>query len=239
VATESETSGGPRPVPLLALWAVAVLSLNALTWATGLRPVGLAVAVDQGAARAEATAIGEVPDDVVRESIRLQRDTLPFWTALVAVGDFVIEPLAPALRATLAAVLLSGLAALTGRTIGFGPALGAASAAQGWWVLGLGVRVGLMIALRRDDAETSLALALPAGAWDAPTWVAARQVDAFALIGWASIAIGSWRRGQAGPVTAAMVCILLWAAEAMVHIAASLVLGAGMRLTLVPETPGA
>jgi hypothetical protein len=154
---------------------------------------------------------------------------------LALLDDFAAEPLALAVRATLAATLFSSLAALTGRPAGFDRALAACAAAQGFWVLGLAVRVVLMLALRRGDVETSLALLLPPGSYPAPAWVALRQADAFALLGWAVLARGGWRRGQVNLATAVLVCALLALGEAALRTGATLVIEAGMRLTLLPE----
>jgi hypothetical protein len=229
----------PEPAPRFGLtlprWMMLVVALQGLVWAFGIRATALAVAVEQGAARIETRGIGEVGDDVIRKAIRLQRASLAFWTTLAVLGDFVVEPLALAVRAVVVAVVLSGLAALVGRPSRFGPALAECSAAQGFWVLGLAVRVALMLALRRTDVETSLALILPPGSYPAPMWVALRQVDAFALLGWIALARGGRRRGQVNLATAVLVCTLLALGEAVVRIGATLVIEAGMRLMLLPE----
>lgn len=231
----AELDPAPRFGPNLRLWMASIVALQGVLWASGLRPTALAVAVEQGAARIETRGIGEVGDDVIRQAIRQQRDTRPFWTTLALLGDFGAETLAPALRAIGAAVVFSSLAALLGRPVRFGHALAECSAAQGFWVLGLAVRVVLMVALRRADVETSLVLALPPGAYPASAWVALRQADAFALLGWAALARGGWRRGQVNLATALVVCALLALGEAAMRIAWTLVVEAGMRLTLLPE----
>jgi hypothetical protein len=229
----------PDPAPRFGLtllrWMVLVVALQGLLWAFGVRSTALAVAVEQGAARIETRGIGEVGDDVIRKAIRLQRASLAFWTTVALLGDFVVEPLALAVRAIVVAVVLSSLAALIGRPSRFGPALAACSWVQGFWVLGLAVRVVLMLALRRGEVETSLALILPPGSYPASAWVALRQADAFALLGWAALARGGWRRGQVNRATAVLVCALLALGEAALRVGATLVLEAGMRLTLVPE----
>jgi hypothetical protein len=92
-----------------------------------------------------------------------------------------------------------------------------------------------MIALRRPEAETSLCLLLPPGRWPALVWEAAKQVDAFVLIGWTALARGAWRREQTNLVAASTICGLLWLAESALRVGYSLVVGAGMRLTVLPE----
>jgi hypothetical protein len=231
----TELDPAPRSGPILLLWMALVVALQGGLWAAGARTTALAVAVETGAARIETQGIGEVGDEVIRKAIRLQRDALPFWTTLALLGDFVGEPLALAVRAVAVAVVLSSWAALAGRPARFGHALAECSAVQGFWVLGLAVRVVLMVALRRADVETSLVLALPAGSYPAAAWVALRQADAFALLGWTALALGGWRRGQVHLATAAVACALLALGEAAVRVGATLVLEAGMRLTLVPE----
>jgi len=101
-------------------------------------------------------------------------------------------------------------------------------------VLGLAVRVALMIALGRPEAETSATLLLPPGTHPATLWIALRQLDAFAALGWLAMAAGAWRRGQAGLPGALFVCAGLAVTEAILRIGAALVLGAGMRMTLIP-----
>ena len=221
--------------PTLVTWMVAVLVCQGMLWATGLRGSGLAEAVERGAARAESRGIGELTDDLIREAIRTQRATRPFWTTLAVVGDFILEPLAPAIRAIAAATLLSGLAALTGRPVGYGRALAESARDQRYWVLGLATRTALMLALRREEIETSAVLLLPPGSYPAPLWVALRQVDPFALVGWAALALGGWRRKQANLVVATGAIAGLALIEAVARIALALVLGAAIRLTLVPE----
>jgi hypothetical protein len=159
----TELDPAPRSGPILLLWMALVVALQGGLWASGARTTALAVAVETGAARIETRGIGEVGDEVIRKAIRLQRDALPFWTTLALLGDFVGEPLALAGRAVAVAVVMSSWAALAGRPVRFGHALAECSAAQGFWVLGLAVRVVLMVALRRSDVETSLVLALPRG----------------------------------------------------------------------------
>ncbi len=220
---------------LLVLWMAAVVGLHAVSWLGGACTAALEDAVESGAARTERARIAEVGDDLVRKAVQLQQATRPFWKALALVGDFVIDPLALIVRALATAAILSSLAALVGRPPGFSRALSENAGAQRFWVLGLAVRVGLAIALRRNDAETSLTLAMPPGTYPASAWVALSQFDAFALLGWTTVARGAWRRGQANLATALTVCLLLWVAEAAVRTAGTLATGAGMRLTLIPE----
>lgn len=223
-----------RPAAVLALWGVLTLAIQAALWTTGFTPNGLDEAVDRGAARAEASRVGEVGDDLIRKAIRLQRETLPFWTTLARLADFAFEPAALAARALAVATLFAALAALTGRPIGFTAGLSAASRAQGFWVLGLAVGVGLTIALRRADVETSLALLLPPGRYPAAVVLLARRADPFVLWGWLALAWGGYRRRQVNLATALAVCLGLALGEAALRIVCGLVAGAGMRLSILP-----
>src|SRR3954452_12287048 len=221
----------PIPVPpgrMLSLWIAVVIGLQGILWLSGVKALALNAAVERGAARVESRAMGEASEDQIREAIRSQRDTLPFWTTLALIGDFVVEPLALAVRSVAVSVLLGSLAALSGRPVGFDLALSQCARAQGIWVLGLMVRVALVLALRSPDAETSMAVALPAGTYPALGWAALRQVDVFALWGWAALARDGWRRGQANLVTAAVACALLALGEAALRIGSTLVVGGGM-----------
>jgi hypothetical protein len=241
IAAKHETAAtaggesGPRAGPILAAWVALTIALQAATWSLGVRPVGLAQAVERGAATVETRGIGEVGDDVVRKAIQTQRATLAFWRTLALLGDFAAEPMALVGRAFVVATALAGVAALAGRPIGFGAALAGSAAAQGYWVLGQAVRVGLMVILRRPGVETSLTLLLPPGTHPATTWVALSQLDLFALLGWTALAVGGWRRGQASLPAAALVCGSLAVVEATTRITWALVTEAGMRLTLIPE----
>ena len=154
---------------------------------------------------------------------------------MAAVGDFVVEPIAPAVRAAVAASLFAAIAALRGRPTRFGEAMAGAGAAQGFWVLGLGVRVALMAGLDRPEVETTAVLLLPPGSYPAIVWVGLRQVDPFAMIGWAAVARAGWRLGLVGPLTAAGTCLVLWALESVARLAAAAGLGAAMRAVLLPS----
>ena len=230
--SRAERRAALGPGLILSLWVVLVVLIQAAHWVTGLRPVGLSVAVEAGAERVETQAVGEVGDDVIRKAIQTQRATREFWTALAVLADFVIEPLSLVVRAAVAALAFSSLAALRGRPIELSQGFTDAAAAQGFWVLGLAVRVGLMIALRRTEAETSLVLALPPGSYAGSTWAALRQVDAFAALGWFALGAAAVSRRQAGVPGALLVCFSLWACEAILRIGATLVVEAGMRLAL-------
>src|SRR4051812_49005116 len=147
----------------LAFWMILTISLQGVFWLSGLKGRALSEAVEQGAAHVEARAYGEVSEDQVRKAIRTQNATLPFWTALALIGDFLVEPLSLGLRALAVATLLSTAAALVGRPVQFNHALDACVTVQGLWVLGLAVQVGLALYVGQNQAETSMALALPRG----------------------------------------------------------------------------
>jgi hypothetical protein len=230
-----ETEVSLRSGPVLVLWMALVIVAQAVLWASGAKQHAVEVAVERGAARAESWGIGEVGDDVIRKAIQTQQATRTFWATLMVLGDFIAEPLSVAVRALLVATVFSGLAALTGRPSAFAAGLAGCIAAQGCWVLGLLVRAALVAALRRPDVETSLTLLLPPGSYDATVWVALRQLDLFVLVGWTALAVGGWRRGQVSGLAAASACAALAWLEAVLRMSAELILGAGMRLTLIPE----
>ncbi|WP_240907117.1 hypothetical protein [Paludisphaera rhizosphaerae] len=223
---------GKRAAPLLLIWAVLILDLQAVLWLSGVKSLGLWQAVEQGAARAESRNVGETADSQIQKAIRDQRSTLSFWKTLAVIDDFVIEPAAPAIRAVLAAVLLSAIAALTGRPIGFAAALDDCAAAQVFWVIGLSVQAALVFALRTPEVDVSAALFLPPGTYRATTWLALRQVEVFAVLGWLAMALGGWRRGQANLATSALACGSLAAVETSVRFGTALLLGGAMRLVL-------
>jgi hypothetical protein len=226
---------GPGFGAWLLLWAALTVALHGAAWAAGFPTADLASAIDDGAARVESAAIGEVGDDLIRKAIRMQHDTRPFWTVVAFLGDFLGDPFSLAARAVAAATAFSAAAALRGRTIGYDRALVDCAAAQGWWVAGLAVRVALMAALRRGDVETSAALGLAPGPHHAAVALALRQLDPFVFVGWLTIASGAVRRGQTGWPSAVVIVGAFATTEAVVRIVAGLVAGAGMRLTVMPE----
>ncbi len=228
----------PRAGPILAAWMVLAVVIQAAAWVSGARTTSVGDAIEIGAARAESRGIGEVGDEVIRKAIGLQHDTRSFWIASAMIGDFVFEPLGLALRAASVATLFAAIALVKGRAVGFSEGLSSCAMAQGVWVLGLAVRSGLSIALRRPEIETSATLLLAPGSHHAIEWVMLRQLDVFALIGWAAMAWGGRSRGQVGRIGAICVCASLFSIEAMMRVPWSLLMEAGMRLTLIPEVTG-
>ena len=220
---------------VLTLWVVLVLVLQVTQWVTGFRPVALSDAVEAGAERVESQSIGEVGEDVIRKAIQTQRATQAFWSALALLGDFVLEPGLLVLRAAIAAVSFASVAALKGRTVDLPSGFLSAAWAQGFWVLRLAVQVGLMIVLRRTEVETSLVLALPPGTYSSLFWVGLRQVDPFILMGWWVMGAAAVRRNQVGVVGAVLICLNLWLFEAAFRTTVTLLVQAGMRLSILPD----
>jgi len=235
VTAEREMEKHLRAGPILIAWIGLAILLQAALWVCGARETGVGEAVEAGAAKAETRGIGEQADDVVRKAIALQQDTRPFWVTLTLLGDFVVEPLGFAFRALLVASIFSGLAAISARPVDFGRALAGCALAQGFWVLGLAVSLGLTLALRRTEIETSPVLLLSPGTHPAAVYVALRQLDLFALLGWFTMAWGGITRRQVGPIAAFLVCGVLWMFESIVRMEFSLIIGSAMRLVLIPE----
>jgi hypothetical protein len=221
-----------RALPYFILWAVLVLDLQALLWLSGVKTLELKQAVEQGVARAESRAVGELGDSQIHKVIQDQRATLGFWTTLAILEDFVVAPASLIVRALAVATLLSALAALFGRPVGFRAALGECAAVQGCWVLGLAVQTALAFGLRTSDIDVSMTLFLPPGTYRAVAWVALRQLDAFAILGWLALIYGGWRRRQANLLTSTMACSLVATVELTVRIVWALVVGVAMRLAL-------
>jgi hypothetical protein len=214
---------------LLAAWMVLMVALQATLWLFGFRSSALAEAVEIGVGQIESNRMGEGDEDQTRKAIQMQRATLPFWRALALIDDFVMEPLSLLIRALAAATLLSAAAALAGRPTGFAACRSACAAAQGYWMLGMAVRVLLMVTLRSREVDSSLALALPPGSYPVLFWLFLRQLDVFALAGWAVIGVGAWRRGQVSLAAAFLVCGLLEFCEVAVRVGTILIVEEGIR----------
>jgi hypothetical protein len=172
---------------------------------------------------------------VVRKAIQTQRDTLPFWTVIAALRDFLMAPSFLILRVFAVAIAFSAIAAMTGRPVRFPATVAECVAWQGVWVLGLAVEVVLMLVLHRPHIETSVLMWLPKDYFTARQWTALQEVDFFAIIGWLGMAWGARRRGQASMFVALIVCLLLAAAGAYICYRTSLLVNLGMRMTLFPE----
>ena len=228
----AEGTVAPRFAARLVLWMVLIAGLQGVLWVTGFKDRALREAVEQGAARAERRALGETDEETIRKQVRTQHDTLPFWTALVMVGDFLVDPLMLACRAAVVATAFTALAAIFGRRAQFELALAECVGCQGIWVLELAVRVGLMTISREPGVETSLALFLPPGSYSITTWIVLRQAGLLAMWGWLTMAWRGWRRGETSLPTAVLVCILLWLTEIVLRSFVALVIGAQMRLAL-------
>lgn len=234
-ATRPPASEPSNPTRILLVWMALVVALNAMRWVGGFPAGHVAEGIEQGVTRAELQARGESTEEQIRKAIRSQRETISFWSALAAIDDFLIEPVVLAARAVLVATLFTGIAALSGRPLQYDHALAESSRIQGLWVLGLAVRVALLVSLRRpeDQVETSLALVLAPGPHPAWLWLALRQMDVFALVGWAALAGAGWRRGEAPLAAAAVVCGGLGLVEMAVRTGVGVLIGGAIRLSLM------
>lgn len=222
----------PRYAAKLMLLMVLIAGINGLLWVTGFKDRELREAVEQGAARAEQRAVGESDEEEISETVRTQRDTLPFWTALYLLGDFVFQPLILALRALAAATVFSAAAALFGRRVRFETAMADCVACQWIWVFEAAVGAGLTVLLRKPDVDTSLALLVPPGEYSAATWVVLRQLGLLAIFGWFTMAWQARQREEMSLPVALTVCGFLALVEVTLTSAAVLVVGGQMRLAL-------
>ena len=236
MATESHRSNLPRrPGPPLAVWVVLLVLIHAADWLVGDRSPRLVQAVDQGEAKVEAQTAGtDLSADAARKLIQLQRDTRPFWTTLALLGDFGVDPLALILRPLTVATLFAAWAALAGRPSGFATALVESATLQGFWLVGPGLTLGLTLARISAQPDTSLSLFLPPGAHSVWIWTTLHQADIAALCGWLALAGTGRRRGQVSLVVALLTVVPLVVAEVAARGVAAAVLGAGMRLTIIP-----
>lgn len=230
----AEATESPRFAAQLVLWMALIAGLQGILWLTGFKESALREAVAQGAGEAERRAVGETDEETIREKIRTQHDTLPFWMALAMIGDFLVEPLMLAGRATVAATVFTAVAALFGRAVRFDLAMAECITCQLFWVLEAAVRVVLTLGLREGAVETSLLLFLPPGTYSIVTWTLLRQLGLLTITGWLVMAWRARRRGETSLVAAILICGLLAMTETGLRTAAGLVIGAQMRLVLAP-----
>lgn len=228
----AEGTEAPRFAAQLVLWMALIAGLQGVLWVTGFKDRALREAVEQGAARTEQRYVGETDEETIRENVRTQHDTLPFWTAVAMIGDFLVEPLTLAFRAAIAATVFTALAALFGRAVRFDLAMAECVACQRFWVLEVAVQVGLTVALRPGAVETSLVLFLPPGTYSIITWTVLRQIGFLAVFGWLAMAWRASRRGETSLVVAVLACTLLALTEVALRSMVALVIGAQMRLAL-------
>ena len=228
----AEGTENPRFADQLVLCMAVLVALHAIPWLTGFKDRALRQAVEQGAAEAERRAVGETDEETIRDSIRTQQETLPFWKAIVGIGDFVVAPLILACRAAMVATIFTALAALFSRTVRFGQAMAESVACQWFWVAGALIEVLLTVVLQNPEAETSLVLLLPPGSYSVITWTVLRQVALLAIVGWLAMAWRAWRRGETSLPAAVLVCTLLAAIEVAIRSGAEIMIGAQMRLAL-------
>jgi len=219
----------------IAFFIVLTAVLNSVPWLLGYRQLGIATAVEQGAAKVEQRMLGEDSPDVVREQIELQRDSLKFWTVVALIQDFLFGPLVLVFRAGIVAVAFSALAAVSGRRPRLPIVMSDTVRWQGMWVVGFAVRAALTLVLDRGNVDTSIAVFLPAASFSATTWTTLQQLDMFGLVGWLGMAWSGWRHQQANVVTALLICIVLAAIEISLFASGSLLINLSMRLTLLPQ----
>jgi hypothetical protein len=217
------------------VWIALLLAIQAGSWSSGFRPAVIASAIDEGSARVETQSLGEVEDEVVRKAIQTQRATLAFWSTLVGLGDFLVDPLFLVIRASLVSVAFASLAALRGKPIQLGRTLDESARLQGFWVLGPAVQLALMVLLRRTQVETSAVLLLAPGEHPGWLWAVLSQFEAFVLLGWVGLVAAAVGRGQARVVGAVLVALSLWTLELAIRVGGSLVVEAGMRVAILPQ----
>lgn len=236
MATDLPPHAAPRRAgPILTAWVVLLLLIHAADWLVGTRSAVLVRAVAEGEAKVEAqTAGADLSVDAVRKLIQLQRDTRPFWATLTLLGDFGCEPLALIVRPLAVATLFAAWAALAGRPNGFGPALVESATLQGFWLIGPAVTLGLALARVPGEPDTALSLLLPSGSHSVWTWTTLHGADIAALGGWLALAWTGWRRRQVSLPLALATIVPLALAEVACRGVATAVLGAGMRLTIIP-----
>ena len=229
------TAPARRAGPILALWVALLVAIHAAEWLVGSRPAALARAVEQGEAKVEVQTLGtDLSADAARKLIQLQRDTRIFWATLALLGDFGADPLALVVRPLLVATLFAAWAALAGRPSGFGPAVRQSAAVQGLWVVGPALALALTLARAPGEPDTTLGLLLSPGPHSAWTYTALHAADVFALWGWLALAWLGWRRRQVPPLVALATVLPLLILEVAARGAGAAVLGAGMRLTIIP-----
>lgn len=222
------------PGALMLLWMVLVILLYGLLWLAGFQQRHIAEAVEAGAALLESRSIGEMSEQSIRDSLEDQRDTRRFWTVVLLIGNFCIEPLVLPLRALTVAVAFSAWAALMGRPAAFHGMWAVSAVWQGLWVLAVATQAGAVLLSGNHEVNTSIAMFLPDEIVAAHLWLIADNVHPLALFGWIILSWKAWRLRQANWFMAMLIGSVLLSLELLIRVSCGIVVGASMRLTLIP-----
>ncbi len=215
----------------LAMSMILIGAANLSLWCNGIRQQDLRDAIEIGAASIDDNAKGDVEEDQIRESIRLQRQSEEFWSTLAILGDFIIEPIYPALRALIVTVAFASVAAVFGRPVGYGVALADNMSWQIFWAAGIGLECAMRI-LISPDAENSLAVFMPAKEYPAATALALAILNPFAICGWLAIGWTTWKRKQANWFLVILLILMIAGMEVGIRSRVLAMMGALMRLAI-------
>ncbi len=227
-------SSSPPYAGRLSLMVMSVAIAMAALWCFGIRQQQILDAVEQGAAAIEERTLGDVEQDEIRESIRIQRQSISFWSTLAILGDLLIEPLLPAFRALALTVAFSSLAALFGRPVALGVALADNITWQWFWVAGIVLDSALKIGIS-PDAGSSLIVFLPAKEYTASLAIGLAVMHPFAICGWLAVGWAAWKRRQVNWFLAGLVVVVFAFSEATIRSRLLATMGALVRLTIVQQ----
>lgn len=215
------------------LWALQVT----LCWVTGYRDQSLQRAVEQGVVQIESRERLNHDQGMIATRREAQRATTPFWRMLWQINDFGLEPLAFWFRLWALPMAISATALLCGRWVL--PEDLRPDVARCIWPATLRPGLELITAIGNTNQASALGLnlLLPGGDYAVGPYQVLSQLDIFWL---ASILLTTWAMSRNHKLkysqlftAIGLVTMLEWLAR----IAVALIVGAGIRETLIPNEP--
>lgn len=222
-------------------WALACclawVIQSALCWTTGYRDQALQGAIEKGVQEIEARERLNYDQNLISAKRESQRGTAPFWRMLWQINDFGLEPTAFLFRLWAIPMAVSATVLVCGRWI---PPEEIRPEVSRWiWPATLRPGIELLTAIGHSGHQSPLGLNLflPSGNYQIGPYMALGQLDLFWL---ASIFLMCWsiRRNHhikfrhllAGVFSVTVV-------EWLLRVSIALVVGAGIRETLIPTEP--
>lgn len=226
-----------RTVTWLLACCLAWLAQATVCWTTGYRDQNLHRAIEKGVLEIESRERLNHDQNLISARRESQRSTAPFWRMLWQINDFGLEPAAFWFRLWALPMAISAIALVCGRWIP--PEEFRPDVARWIWPAALRPGFELLTAIGHSSQQLpiGLNLLLPAGDYQVGPYMALGQLDLFWLastlfIGW-SIHRSHHLKFRHLLTGIGLVTLLEW----LVRLSIALVVGAGIRETLIPTEP--